>query len=114
LLLLLRLRWLCFFSMPHFFPEHVQRPRNMFVESSRWWCIGWFWHNDWKIICVCFCFVEWWSWVDLMMWIVWLANCGFYLFILFKKANKVADYLANLECNLVNGITLFDVSPREV
>jgi hypothetical protein len=48
------------------------------------------------------------------MWIVWLANCGFYLFILFKKANKVADYLANLECNLVNGITLFDVSPREV
>jgi hypothetical protein len=38
--------------MPHFFPEHVRRPRNMFVESSRWWCIGWFWHNDWKIVCV--------------------------------------------------------------
>jgi hypothetical protein len=88
LLLLLRLRWLCFFSMPHFFPEHVQRPRNMFVESSRWWCIGWFWHNDWKIICVCFCFVEWWSWVDLMMWIVWLANCGFYLFIYFIQKSE--------------------------
>jgi ribonuclease HI len=32
----------------------------------------------------------------------------------YREANKVADYLANLGCNLVNGITLFDVPPREV
>jgi hypothetical protein len=38
--------------MPRFFSEHIRRPRNMFVEPSRWWAIGWFWHNDWQIVCV--------------------------------------------------------------
>jgi ribonuclease HI len=32
----------------------------------------------------------------------------------YREANKVADWLANLGCNLANGTTLFEYPPREV